>query len=154
MHPRPSAVVIGTIATVLVGFSAVATNTSAAAKPRGRTVTVDMKAFAFAPTTVSVRVGDTVQWTYGETATTLPAGCESPEFRLPVASCPGHSVTATTMNSRHRPLFDSGVHRATGFPFRVTFTRAGTFSYFCDVHGGAHPNNPVTAMNGTVSVSR
>ena len=147
-------VALSAIATSLVIFPGAATATTTAAKLHGKTVNIVMSGFAFSPSTVSVRVGDTVQWTYGETATTLPAGCESPEFRLSVSSCPGHSVTATAVNSRHRPLFDSGVHRATGFPFRVTFTHPGTFTYFCDVHGGAHPNNPVTAMNGSVTVNR
>jgi len=62
-------------------------------------------------------------------------------------------VTSTATVKNHR-LFDTGVHRADHFPFRYTFTTAGTFAYYCTVHGGPHSNNPITAMNGTVVVKR
>jgi plastocyanin len=125
----------------------------AGATRRPHTYRVSMKSFAYSPSSLTVHVGDRVRWTYDETALDVPPGCESPAFRTPVASCPGHSVTSTT--KRHgRPLFDSGVHRAAGFPFTVRFTVAGTFTYFCTVHGGPHPNNPVTHMDGTVIVRK
>jgi len=44
------------------------------------------------------------------------------------------------------------VHRATGFPFAHRFDAPGTYHYFCVVHGGPHPNNPVTHMNGDIVV--
>jgi plastocyanin len=118
---------------------------------RPHTYTVSMKSFAYSPSSVTVHVGDTVRWTYDETALDVPPGCESPVFRTPVVSCPGHSVTSTKKR-KGRPWFDSGVHRASGFPFRVVFTVAGTYTYFCTVHGGPHPNNPVTHMDGSVIV--
>jgi plastocyanin len=124
-----------------------------AAEASHRTVTVSMQSFAYSPASVVVHVGDTVRWTYDETATSLPPGCETPVFQVPGSpvGCPGHSVTSTARRAG-RPLFDSGVHRASGFPFRYRFTRPGTYAYYCTVHGGPHPNNPVTAMNGTVTV--
>lgn len=112
-----------------------------------------MASFMFSPASVTIRVGDTVEWTYDETATTIPPGCEFPALQIAVVTCPGHSVTSDAMR-KGKPLFNSGVHRASGFPFRFKFTRAGTYTYYCIVHGGAHPNNPATAMNGTVIVKR
>jgi hypothetical protein len=49
-------------------------------------------------------------------------------------------------------VWDSGVHRASGFPFAHRFNTPGTYHYFCVVHGGPHPNNPVTHMNGDIVV--
>lgn len=115
------------------------------------TYLVSMKSFAYSPSSLTVHVGDRVRWTYDETALDVPPGCESPVFQNPALSCPGHSVTSTR-TYRGRRSFDSGLHRAAGFPYTLRFTRAGTYSYFCTVHGGAHPNNPVTHMDGTVIV--
>lgn len=119
--------------------------------PSGHTVRVSMESFVYAPTTVTVHVGDTVRWTYDEKPTSLPAGCEFPGFRTPAVMCPGHSVTSVAQRAG-RPLFDSKVHRAQGFPFAFRFTHPGTYDYFCTVHGGPHPNSPATAMNGTITV--
>ena len=114
---------------------------------------VSMKDFAFAPATVTIKAGTTVTWTYDESPTD-PAGCEGPEFQagIPNASCPGHSTTAVDKARNGKPLWDSGVHRASGFPFSFTFSRPGTNRYYCTVHGGAHLNNPVTHMDATVIV--
>jgi plastocyanin len=114
-------------------------------------VTVSMKSFAFSPVSVAVAQGGTVTWTYDETATDL--GCESPVFQTPLpVNCPGHSTTAVDKGTDGKVLWDSGVHRAEGFPFKVTFPKAGTYHYICTVHGGAAANNPVTMMEGDVVV--
>jgi plastocyanin len=114
---------------------------------------VSMKDFAFIPATVTIKAGATVTWTYDESPTD-PMGCEGPEFQagIPNASCPGHSITAVDNGPNGKPLWDSGVHRASGFPFSLSFTTPGTYRYYCTVHGGAHPNNPLTHMDGTVIV--
>ena len=114
-------------------------------------VKVSMKSFAFNPTTVHVPAGGTVQWTYDETATDV--GCESPVFQTPLpVSCPGHSTTAVTKGPDGKPLWDSGVHRADGFPYSHVFTTPGTYHYICTVHGGPNANNPVTHMEGDIIV--
>jgi plastocyanin len=124
----------------------------AAAQP-APAVHVGMKDFAFAPTRVTVKEGTTVTWTYDEVATD-PAGCESPALQLPGSpvTCPGHSTTAVDKGANNKPLWDSGVHRASGFPFSFTFTKPGTYHYICVVHGGAAKNNPLTNMEGDVVV--
>jgi plastocyanin len=114
-------------------------------------VKVSMKSFAFSPATVHVPAGGTVTWTYDETSTDL--GCESPVFQTPLpVNCPGHSTTAVDKGPDGKPLWDSGVHRADGFPYSHVFTKPGTYHYICVVHGGANANNPLTHMEGDIIV--
>ena len=67
----------------------------------------------YTPSTVIIRPGDTVKWTW--------------------ASMPPHgaSVTSGTVASP-TGLFDSGI-RNTGYTFSYTFTTAGRYDYFCRV---------------------
>jgi plastocyanin len=83
--------------------------------------TVLLKNFAFNPATVSVKVGDTVHWVWQED---------------------DHSVTADNAS------FDSGVQN-TGATFDHMFMTAGTFPYFCKIHGAAGGNG----MSGKVIVT-
>lgn len=78
--------------------------------------TVEIKDFAFGPTTMTVKVGDTVTWINKDIA--------------------GHSATADDKS------FDTGMlsQNESG---SFTFTKAGTYTYFCI----AHPN-----MKGTIIV--
>src|SRR5947209_7646402 len=130
-----------------------ATPGPASAQAAPSTVKVSMKDFAFAPVTVTVKAGQTVQWTYDEVSSD-PAGCENPLLQLAgsPATCPGHSTTAVDKGPDGKLLWDSGVHRADGFPFTHTFTTPGKFHYICTVHGGAAKNNPITNMEGDVVV--
>jgi plastocyanin len=117
-------------------------------------VTVAMKDFLFAPATLTIHAGQAVVWTYNESATDLMPNCETIALQIPGSpvTCPGHSTTADANGPNGRPLWDSGVHRAPGFPYSVRFTTPGTYAYHCTVHGGRSPNNPVTHMNGTIVV--
>jgi plastocyanin len=78
----------------------------------------------FSPTTLNIQVGDTVHWAW---------------------SSGFHSVTSGTCNPGCTPngKFDSGQH-GTPFSFDVTFNQAGTYPYYCSVHGGM--------MSGTITV--
>jgi plastocyanin len=110
-----------------------------------------MKSFAFSPASVHVAAGGTVTWTYDEAATDV--GCESPVFQtVPGVMCPGHSTTAVDKGADGKLLWDSGVHRAGGFPYSRVFTKPGTYHYICTVHGGANANNPLTHMEGDIVV--
>jgi hypothetical protein len=66
--------------------------------------------------------------------------------------CPGHSTTSAANGPDGKPLWDSGVARASGFPYSHRFEKPGTYHYYCKVHGGPHPNNPLTHMDGDVVV--
>jgi len=81
----------------------------AGAAPRAaETKSISIKDFAFDPKTISVNVGDTITWTNDG---------PSP-----------HTVTADDAS------FDSG-NLDKGATFSQTFTKAGTFAYFCKYHG-------------------
>ncbi len=93
------------------------------AAPRAATQTVSVKDNLFDPKTITVNVGDTINWKY--------AGQNE------------HTVTADDGS------FESGdlkTGEKTSFSF--TFTKAGTFAYHCKYHGGAGG----TGMSGTVEV--
>ena len=98
---------------------------SAASGPA--TVSVSMKEFMFMPASVSVHAGDTVRWTYDESATDPLPNCETVALQPPFpVNCPGHSTTAVDKGADGKPLWDSGVHRAAGYPYTHTFATPGT----------------------------
>jgi plastocyanin len=70
--------------------------------------TVAMENFAFQPVNVQVKVGATITWTNKDTAP--------------------HTVTF-----RDSSLTSSGILRQ-GDTYSYTFTRVGTFTYYCDLH--------------------
>lgn len=87
-------------------------------------VTVGDGGFIFTPDSVTIQVGDTVQWTWA-------AG--------------GHSATAGTPGAPSG-FFDSGI-LSQGATFSHTFNTPGSFPYFCTPHGGC------CQMVGTITVS-
>ncbi|HEY3663838.1 MAG TPA: plastocyanin/azurin family copper-binding protein [Chthoniobacterales bacterium] len=98
-----------------------------AAPSSAATVSVDVAPggqLMFSPSTVSIRAGDTVTWTWRAS---------------------GHSVTSGTPG-KPSGLFDSGVN-SSGFTFSHTFKDLGTFTYYCMPHGAC------CAMTGSVTVA-
>ena len=87
-------------------------------------VTVGDGGFFFFPSSVTIDVGDTVEWTW---------------------SAGGHSSTAGTP-SQPSGFWDSGVLNQ-GATFSHTFPAAGSFPYFCSPHGAC------CGMIGSVAVS-
>ncbi len=85
--------------------------------PAPSTVTVRIANRAYSPTSLSIAVGDTVVWNN--------------------ADKDAHTVTERNFS------FDSGSF-GTGATWRRTFTTAGTYSYFCDIH---------PSMVGVIAVS-
>jgi len=85
----------------------------------------------FVPDTLSIRVGDTVQWTWGSDDHSVTSG----------ASCTadGQFCSPDNMNC------DAGILSNTGAVYQFTFTQAGTYSYFCALHCFA-------GMTGVVNV--
>lgn len=82
-------------------------------------VAVAIKNFAFTPPSLQVKAGTKVTWTNNDTAP--------------------HTVTSVTGGTLNSPQL------ATGESYSFTFTKAGTYSYYCSVH----PN-----MKGTVVVTQ
>lgn len=94
---------------------------------RAATVQVQVGATGdnYTPPAVSIEVGDTVTWTWLDD---------------------NHSVTSGTPGFPDG-LFDSGIHN-NGFTFSFTFNDAGSFPYYCSVHGAC------CGMVGTVTVGQ
>ena len=94
---------------------------TAASAPTGTTAVggtkISIKAFAFNPNSLTIKVGTRM------TATNLDSAT--------------HTWTAGG------GLFDSG-DLATGKSFSVTFAKAGTFSYVCSIHAFMHGSITVT----------
>ena len=117
-----------------------------------RSVRVSMKDFEFRPAHLEVTSGTTVTWTYDEVPTDLQ-GCENPALQTPLpVHCPGHSVTSLDKDRTGKPLFNSGVHRADGFPWSRKFTKPGTYRYYCIPHGNGA--SPITHMDAVLVVKR
>jgi plastocyanin len=107
-------------ATTSASASPCATPAAAATgTPVAVSATGDLK---FEPPSVSVKVGGTVQWT--------------------VTGSASHTVTS---QAGQTCSFDSG-NLDTGAKYALTFTTAGTFKYFCKIHG--------QSMSGTVTVTQ
>jgi plastocyanin len=91
--------------------------TTAAAAPAAQSA-VTIENFAFAPASLTIKVGTTVVWTNKDGAT--------------------HTVTSTSGPEQ----FDSG-RLADGKTFSQIFTKAGTYTYHCQIH---------SSMTGTIKV--
>jgi amicyanin len=91
---------------MMSGYGSAQQNPASAAPVSGNTVTIQN--FAFQPANVQVTVGTTVTWTNNDTAP--------------------HTVTF-----RDGSLTSSGILRQ-GDTYSYTFTKVGTFSYYCAVH--------------------
>jgi plastocyanin len=119
---RPIAIAASVLA--LVGLLAVASVAAAVGTQQAISI-VDK---TFSPADLTVNVGDTVVWTVTKAFT------ES------------HSVTSGALGDPNSgKLFDSGIKLTkNGDTFSQTFTTAGTFAYYCQVHP--------TEMKGTITV--
>jgi plastocyanin len=90
--------------------------------PGGHTLTPRMAGSAFSPSLDTVAVGSTVTWTNNDAY--------------------GHTVTSAPGSSE---VFDTPV--AGGANFAHTFNTAGTYAYYCKIHG-----TPTSGMRGTIVV--
>jgi plastocyanin len=127
LHTR----VIPLLLALVAGMSVVvlAASPSPAASPAAATThTVHIVEFSFSPPTVTVNVGDTVKWLHDGTATM-------------------HSVTADNGSFDSSPNCPPTCLGANA-TFSHTFTKAGTFRYYCRIHGA--PGG--VGMSGTVIV--
>ena len=147
------ALVVGSFLALVWGPLPGAGPSAVQASQSGAALHVGMKDFMFMPATPPpVVVGTTVTWTYNESATDPTPNCETPGVSL---ACPGHTATATDKGPDGKALFDSGTLKKAGASYSFTFTRPGTYHYYCVYHGGTTAtgkNNPVTHMDGTIVV--
>jgi plastocyanin len=117
MRLRPVILAVATAGGIAACGSASSTTTSAPDSASANTVAI--KGFAFAPASLHVSTGTTVTWTNSD----------------PTA----HTTTADKSDSQ---TWDSG-NLSPNTSFAVTFTKAGTYAFHCDIHN---------YMTGTVIV--
>ena len=99
---------------------------------------VSIDKLTFQPAQVTVNVGDTVTWTV---ANAVPEG---------------HTVTSGKPDADGvGDVFDSGIGlKENGATFEFTFEDAGTFPYFCEVHGAAMSGEVVVLEEGQTAGPR
>ena len=95
-----------------IGVVAVAGSATADKASAAVIVPVSIDNFAYSPAMITINVGDTVTWTNNQVGV-------------------AHTVTAKN------GTWDSGVVMP-GDTFSFTFTKAGTYQYFCDIHPFMH----------------
>jgi plastocyanin len=111
------AVLLGIIATLLTFRPGVASAATI-------TVTIGNGGFFFTPSSVTIHPGDTVHWTW---------------------SSSDHSTTSGSPGMPNG-IWDSGILNQ-GATFDHTFNTAGSFNYYCTVHGAC------CGMRGTITVA-
>jgi plastocyanin len=89
--------------------------------------------FCFVPAAATVPSGDTVTWTNQSGAPHTVTRCDA-------ANCNG-----TDGGTGTDPAFDMSVASANGTAVSQTFNGAGTYNYYCKIHG-------FSVMHGTVTV--
>ena len=116
--------------------------TSAASVPTGPVI--NLSSLMFNPSTITVKVGEKVTWRNDE----------------PI----GHTVTSgrslgidktTGLRSSQRPdgMFNAKLG-GKGKSFSFTFTKPGTYTYYCDIHQGMNATITVVADNTSSEVTR
>ncbi len=105
--------------------SASSSAASGQATSQGSNASVSLKNIAYNPNSLTVHVGTTVVWTNDESNGTP------------------HTVTSGTPNSPSGTLDSATLNPGQSFNF--TFSKAGTFTYYCKIHGAS--------MTGTVTVT-
>jgi plastocyanin len=125
-------------------FAAMAppSTTAAASAPTGSVI--NLSSLMFNPSTTTVKVGETVTWRNDE----------------PI----GHTVTSgrylgidktTGLRSSQRPdgMFNAKLG-GKGKTFSFTFTKPGTYTYYCDIHQGMNATITVVADNTSSEVAK
>jgi plastocyanin len=91
------------------------------------TVDVHLNNFTFAPAATTIHIGDTIHWVNDQGF---------------------HSTTSVAGQSES---WDSTA-KAAPWTFDHTFTHAGTFTYYCSIHGSDNGNGTASGMSGTITV--
>jgi plastocyanin len=98
-----------------------------AAETAAATKSVSVTDFQFSPTPVSITVGDTVTWSFNGGFHNVKTVAGAPE----------------TFSS---PDLFSGT-------YSHTFTKAGTYNYYCSFHGSDNGNGTASGMAGRITVT-
>ena len=96
-------------AVAVLGIAFGAKNSARAAQPKPQSTEVKIDNFSFGPATLTVSVGSTVTWTNRD------------------------DIPHTVVSADDPKVFKSKV-LDTDEKFSFTFSKAGTYSYFCSIH--------------------
>jgi plastocyanin len=135
---------LGASLALVVGGAQVVSTTSAAA---ATAVTINGVAgctgtiFCYVPPTVTVSSGDTVTWTNQSGAPHTVTRCDP-------SACNG-----TDGGTGADPAFDISVASGNGTAVNQTFNGAGTYNYYCRIHGFAVMHGTVTVQGQTADTS-
>jgi plastocyanin len=89
--------------------------------------------FTFLPDKLNIRVGDTVRWTWASDSHSVTSGEN--------CSADGQFCSPDNMHC------EAGTLNNTGFVYEFTFTQAGVYQYFCDLHCFAGMTGAVTVRS-------
>ena len=106
---RRSVSVAFLFAVAVLGITFGAKNSARAGQPKPQSAEVKIDNFSFGPTTLTVSVGSTVTWTNRD------------------------DIPHTVVSADDPKVFKSKV-LDTDEKISFTFTKAGTYSYFCSIH--------------------
>ena len=90
--------------------------------------------FQFVPNTLNIFVGDPVRWTWASDFHSVTSGDSES------CTADGQFCSPDNMNC------DAGILNDTGFVYELTFTQAGTYSYFCAKHCFAGMTGVINVM--------
>ena len=123
---------------------------------------VDTHASGMAPPVITVRAGDTVEWTNEDsiTAHTVTFGTEPQNPVLPSSNVTldpdgaRHGMLTSTSNSGHSGFLQAAPQDRVGLAqaspgvtrFRVTFSIPGTYPYICALHDGLGMKGKVVVL--------
>jgi plastocyanin len=134
---------IGAVGLLLAGLTPATTATLTSARVpvvTGASITIKDGAcsgggteFCFSPESVTIAVGTAVVWTNETGINHTTSSCTS-------SACPGAPANTGSQT------FSNPVGAAKGSTESVTFTSAGTYTYYCMIHG-------YNAMHGTIIVT-
>jgi len=108
-------------------------------------------AYCYLPEVVSANGGDTVTWTNYSTSGSGPyAGSVTHTVvRCDASACPSVGPGNGPSTGTNPPNFDSGNIGGGGTSPPVTFNSAGTYNYYCKIHGWSEMHGSVT-VTGSV----
>lgn len=131
---RVTTLTLASVAVVLAGCTTGGSTASTAAARADHGPTVSIKSLAFMPDTLHVRTGDTVTWRNDEPVThTVTSGRVTGVDK----------TTGLRAGAKPDGLFDAKL-TGMGDTFSYTFEKAGTYSYYCDIHFGMYAHIVVT----------
>ncbi len=115
------------------GGAGTSASQSQSRSPENSGATVDLQLLSFKPETLTVRAGTEVTWRNGnDIAHTVTSGTYETA-----------ADTGLRTSEKADGTFDSRVAKK-GDTVKHTFTRPGTYSYYCSIHKGMHATVVVT----------